>query len=195
MPHQIRIRRLLPRPSGRRRSVNVVEPERVRAALMTRAQWPAIAPVVRSPQRPTPPDGLAQGSSAPLWKVVALSAARGCDDQARTPSARGGAPTPTTTGVMPAPPGAICPKRSPSRLLISSPGTRRGDLRGEARSPRTGSAVARAPHSLVLAARAHRDPQPRRQRRAHGRLRRPDRSTRRHLRGLADDHPDLIRSP
>src|SRR4051794_12011833 len=36
------------------------------------------------------------GLPAPLWKVVALSAARGCDDQVQTTSIRGGAPARAT---------------------------------------------------------------------------------------------------
>ena len=48
----------------------------------------------------------------------------------------------------------------------------------------------------VLAARAHRDQEPRRERRAHGRLRRPDRPAGRGHRHLgADDHADVCGAP
>ena len=64
---------------------------------------------------------LAQGSRAPLGEVVVLPAARGCDDQPAVSPIRGGAPTRTAPAIRVDARAAVCPKRSPSPLLISSP--------------------------------------------------------------------------
>jgi hypothetical protein len=74
----------------------------------------------------------------------------------------------------------------------------RGDLRGQPGHPRAlGRGRVRGRGGLeVLAARAHRDQEPWRERRAHGRLRRPDRAARRGGGRVAtDDHPDLCGAP
>ena len=87
------------------------------------------------------------GLPAPLWKVVALSAARGCDDQTSSTSIRGGAPA--RAAVTRA--GALG-RRLPEEITISasdqqSHSTRRGDLGEEFVRPHWPSQP-REPHSL-----------------------------------------------
>src|SRR3954452_22183802 len=113
---------------------------------MTRLVGPSSHPsfaALSDRQRPPSRSGL----EAPLGKVVTLSAAHGCDDQATTRSDHGGTPTSTTTVHAGAPGRPL----SEEITVPASDQQSRHPLRRSSRrafSPRTGSAVARAPHSL-----------------------------------------------
>src|SRR3954449_716930 len=132
MPHQIRTVNFLP-PRPLRGALDSPRAGKgVRVALMTRAHRPAIAPVVRSPQRPTAPDRLAQDSQAPLSEVVVLPAARGCDDQPAVSTIRGGAPTRIPTGD---------PCRRPGRRLPEEIAVPASDQQSHSTQPTTHEGV------------------------------------------------------
>ena len=141
MPHQIRTVDLLSAPASGRSSTSRSSRKRVRVALMTRAHRPAIAPVVRSPQRPTAPDRLAQGSrprSVKSWCCRRLAAAMINRRSLRSAAARRHESRPEIRVDARA---AVCPKRSPSPLLISSPQHPTDDPHEAVRMPRYRSAL------------------------------------------------------
>ena len=106
----------------------------MRVALMTRAHRPAIAPVVCSPQRPTAPTVLprAQGPrSVKSWRCRRLAAAMINQRSLRSSAARRHGPNPIRVDAR----AAVCPKRSSSPLLISSPQHPTDDPHGAVRCP------------------------------------------------------------
>ena len=101
---------------------------------MTRAHRPAIAPVVCSPQRPTAPTVLprAQGPrSVKSWRCRRLAAAMINQRSLRSSAARRHGPNPIRVDAR----AAVCPKRSSSPLLISSPQHPTDDPHGAVRCP------------------------------------------------------------